>query len=70
MDMEKFCTCSSKECPLHPTNHDKGCTPCIEKNLSQREIPSCFFKLVAGTDKFDSFYFEDFARIVLKEDNK
>ena len=25
----KFCTCTDLKCPNHPTNHDKGCTPCI-----------------------------------------
>ena len=31
---------------MHPSNHDKGCAPCIAKNLKQREIPSCFFNEV------------------------
>lgn len=32
--MKTFCTCANKACPLHPTQHDKGCSPCIEKKSS------------------------------------
>lgn len=69
--MEKlsgFCTCKDLDCPLNPANHDKGCTPCISKNLKLREIPSCFFNMAGGTEGLDSFYFEDFARRVLGEE--
>jgi hypothetical protein len=46
--MEKhFCTCSDLECSLHPYNHNKGCDPCIKKNLELGEIPSCFWKNVS-----------------------
>ena len=24
-----FCTCTDLACPCHPSNHDKGCAPCI-----------------------------------------
>ena len=68
--MEKlndFCTCTSTDCPNHPKNNDKGCTPCIIKNLKKREIPSCFFVMAAGTDKRNGFSFEDFAKAVLNE---
>jgi len=34
-----FCTCVDYECPAHPVNHDKGCTPCIAKNLAEKCIP-------------------------------
>ena len=37
-----FCTCNDLACPLNPKNHDKGCSPCIQKNLRQKEIPNCF----------------------------
>lgn len=47
MGQDHFCTCTDKACPLHPTNHDKGCDPCIRKNLKAGEIPSCFFRLVS-----------------------
>jgi len=29
-----MCTCGDASCPNHPTCHDKGCTPCIAKNLA------------------------------------
>lgn len=32
-DAKKFCTCKDTKCPLHPVNHDHGCTLCIAKNL-------------------------------------
>lgn len=50
--MNEICTCTKAKCPLHPFNHDKGCTPCIGKNLKLREVPNCFFQLV--TDDIDS----------------
>lgn len=60
-----FCTCEHLECPLHPTKHDKGCAPCISKNLKLKEIPSCFFNLVGGSDRREGDSFEDFAELVL-----
>ena len=46
-NLSKFCTCRDLKCPFHPTNHNKGCSLCIAKNLKEGEIPSCFFnKLV------------------------
>ena len=39
----EFCTCGDLKCPFHPTNHDRGCSLCILKNLKAKEIPSCFF---------------------------
>ena len=61
-----FCTCTDTKCPCHPVNHDKGCTPCIAKNLRQREIPSCFFRAAAdGREKpTDGWHFEDFAALI------
>lgn len=70
IDAAKMCTCRDRDCPNHPANHDQGCTPCILKNLTRREIPSCFFNLARGTAGLDSFYFEDFARRVLAESTK
>lgn len=61
----KHCTCTNFKCGLHPTNHDKGCTPCIEKNLRMKEIPSCYFNLVDPEHKRTNDYFEDFAKCVL-----
>mgnify|MGYP001310715960 CR=1 FL=1 len=44
--LSQFCSCDNFKCPLHPTNHDKGCAPCIKKNLKLGEIPNCFFQKV------------------------
>ncbi|MDE5654812.1 MAG: hypothetical protein K2I46_04305, partial [Clostridia bacterium] len=55
-----FCTCKDTKCPLHPTNHDKGCSLCIAKNLQSREIPSCFFNLADPDMKRQGYTFEDF----------
>lgn len=68
MDTNNFCTCKDLKCPLNPANHDKGCSPCIRKNLKLREIPSCFFNLADGAEDMESYFFEDFARLVLKKD--
>ena len=64
MSSSPFCTCSNLACPLHPTKHDKGCAPCIAKNLKLREIPSCFFTLVEGASSRSGDRFEDFAALV------
>ena len=56
-----FCTCVNLACPLHPSRHDRGCEPCIAKNLKLREIPSCFFQLVDPDGKRSGDTFEDFA---------
>ena len=42
-----YCTCADRACPLHPANHDKGCTPCMMKNLRAGEVPSCLWNLVS-----------------------
>lgn len=62
----KFCTCDSFDCPNHPTNHDKGCTPCIEKNLVAGEVPSCIFNREDPERKMDrgQYLAADYARIV------
>jgi len=60
-----FCTCKDLDCPLHPSNHDKGCSLCIAKNLRLGEIPNCFFNLVDKEHKAENYKFEDFAKIVL-----
>ena len=59
-----FCSCRDTKCPFHPANHSQGCTPCIRKNLKEREIPSCFFNLVGSAAELSSFHFEDFAEYV------
>ena len=61
-----FCTCTNYECPIHPTKHDKGCTPCIAKNLKLGEIPNCFFNKIPGAEKRTADHYEDFAQAVLE----
>lgn len=43
---EHFCTCDSPDCALHPSHHDKGCDPCMQKNARRGEIPTCLFRAV------------------------
>ena len=62
-----FCTCKQLDCPLHPTRHDQGCTPCIAKNLRLLEIPNCFFALVDPLETRTGDRFSDFARLVLPD---
>ena len=59
-----FCTCKDFACPCHPSNHDKGCTPCILKNRRQKEIPACFFKDIECQKPTDGWRYEDFAELV------
>lgn len=59
-----FCTCMDKACPFNPVNHDQGCTPCIAKNLKEREIPTCFFKAAGGEKPTPEWHFEDFAALI------
>ena len=67
-NLSKFCTCTDLKCPFHPTNHDKGCAPCIADNLKDNEIPSCFFNKVDADYRGGSYTFEDFARLVLAKE--
>lgn len=64
--MKTFCTCKDTDCKLHPINHDNGCDLCIKKNLANKEIPSCFFRLASDkVEDMTDFSFESFANIVL-----
>ena len=65
-NLSTFCTCTDLECPLHPTNHDRGCSPCIAKNLKEKEIPSCFFNVADPDGVRKEYKFEDFAKAVMK----
>lgn len=65
MSQPAFCTCTDLACPMHPANHDKGCTPCIAKNIREREIPSCFFNMLTPGEKHPEYSFEEFARTVM-----
>lgn len=62
----KFCTCKNLKCPLHSTKHNKGCTPCIGKNLKLGEIPNCFFNKIDGSKERSGDTFRDFAEVVLR----
>ncbi|MCR4831136.1 MAG: DUF6485 family protein [Pseudobutyrivibrio sp.] len=61
-----FCTCTDTACPCHPSNHDKGCTPCIAKNLGQGEIPSCFFHNIKEEKPTKDWFYADFSALVQK----
>ena len=66
-----FCTCVDYECPCHPTKHDKGCVPCVAKNLSDGEIPSCFYRKIDPEMSRDQDYSaEGFARFVMEHRKK
>lgn len=65
--LSKFCTCKNLDCPLHPINHDKGCTPCISKNRKLREVLNCFFNLIEDSENRNGDTFEDFAELVIKK---
>lgn len=62
-NLSVFCTCKNLKCPLHPTKHEKGCAPCISKNLRLQEIPNCFFNLIDHSNKRNGDTFQDFAKI-------
>lgn len=75
MGKVSFCTCNDYDCPFNPVNHNEGCTPCIAKNLKEREIPSCFFNAQNPDRETDrgNYKWEDFARVVAEssgEDGK
>lgn len=60
-----FCTCVDHACPCHPTNHDKGCAPCIAKNLADGDIPVCFYrKLEPDMSRDQDYSMRGFARFV------
>lgn len=68
--LSDFCTCKDYACPLHPANHNKGCSLCIAKNIEKKEIPSCFFNAVNEYPSKDGYSFETFAQIILNNKNK
>ncbi len=59
-----FCTCRDTACPFHPSNHERGCTPCIAKNLREGEIPTCFFRAVGVDKPTAGWHYEDFAALI------
>jgi hypothetical protein len=66
-NLSTFCTCTNLDCALHPTKHDKGCAPCIKKNLKLKEAPNCFFNLIDGSESRSGDSFDDFATLVLRK---
>ena len=66
MNLSPFCTCNNTDYPLHPTRHNKGCAPCIAKNLKLKEIPNCFFQKVEGNETRTGDSFRDFSNLFLK----
>lgn len=69
-NLSPFCTCKNLDCPLHPTKHEKGCAPCISKNLRLQEMPNCFFNQVDGAERRQGDSFQDFAELVLDHEKK
>lgn len=66
-NLNHFCTCKDLNCKLNPHNNSKGCDLCIKKNLSAREIPSCFFKLINDDiSKLNEFTIESFIDFFLE----
>ena len=66
-----FCTCPDHECPFNPVNHDKGCTPCMEKNILAGEVPSCLWNMISTREERQAidcqYKFKDFAEMVQKK---
>nr|WP_325296956.1 DUF6485 family protein [uncultured Dysosmobacter sp.] len=66
--MEHFCPCKNTACRCHPSNHGQGCTPCMEKELRKREIPSCFWDFVIEPgESVEDCSMEAFARRLLEK---
>ena len=61
-NLSPFCTCDHSECPIHPTKHEKGCAPCIAKNLKRGEIPNCMFHKIQNADTRAGDTYLDFER--------
>ena len=68
--LSEFCTCTLLDCPLHPTKHNQGCAPCIQKNLRLKEIPNCFFQLVDHAEKRAGDSFKDFADLIRENEKE
>ena len=65
-DAKEYCTCTDTRCPCHPVNHNRGCDLCIQKNLRQKEIPSCFFHDIDCEKPTPEWHYADFADLVEK----
>ncbi|MCC8179394.1 MAG: DUF6485 family protein [Planctomycetes bacterium] len=69
-NLSPFCTCKKLTCAMHPTKHNKGCAPCIAANLKTKELPSCYFNLVEGAETRKGDFFEDFAELIYRNQQK
>ena len=65
-----FCTCEQIECQKHPNNHDKGCDPCIQKNLELGEIPACFWFNISSVIGKTDYSVENFTKFYLDHKNR
>ncbi|MCL2065441.1 MAG: DUF6485 family protein [Candidatus Cloacimonetes bacterium] len=65
-----FCSCKQVECEKHPNNHDKGCDPCILKNLELGEIPTCFWINITNVIGKTDYSVENFTKFYLDHKNK
>jgi len=62
-----FCTCPVESCQHHPATKKEGCDSCIQKNLTQGEIPACFFLAVSeDVDGLTEFSMESFVSFYMK----
>ena len=60
-----FCTCVDHACSCHPVNHDRGCTPCIAKNLADGDVPVCLYrKIEPDMDRKQDYSMQGYARFV------
>ncbi|MBS5737543.1 MAG: hypothetical protein KHW62_05980 [Clostridiales bacterium] len=67
-NISKFCSCKNINCKLHPLNHNKGCSPCISKNLRTKELPNCFFNLVKNSETRKDDSFKSFSKLLQEEE--
>ena len=70
MSCAEFCTCNDHDCCNHPKKQNNECTPCIEKNLKNYEIPTCFFDKIGEESRVNSEWsFFKFAEKVISSSN-
>lgn len=65
-----FCTCPVTQCPRNPSNHSKGCDPCILDNLQKRKMPACFYSVVnEDVSGVTDYSIEGFVKFFLENQN-
>lgn len=69
-NLSEFCPCRDRACSLHPSNHEKGCSLCIAKNIKNKEIPSCFFNAAGQYPSKYGYTFEAFAKTIAEKEGK